>query len=569
MTSFAGRGLAGKGLAGKGFAGKSLWLRARKGLWLPALVGIGVTLTGSRDARAASEPDEPAVSPIDWAPCAGQAQAECATLEVPLDYAQPSAGRVHLALARLPALDPEHKIGSLFVNPGGPGGSGVQSVLGPLGTALETLLDGRFDVIGFDPRGVGASDGLRCFADEAAEGAYLAGLPAFPYRPEQERPFFERHAGLAGICAAAGQPIVSHMSTADVARDLDLLRRAVGDARLTYLGFSYGTFLGETYANLFPDKVRALVLDGVLDPRRWASGLQILSNGSSAQQELDEFLRLCDEAGPACAFSAPEGATARYRRLVARLQIAPVALPDGSQLSYGSLIADVIGGLYAPEAWGSADGLAAVLAAAADLALGRAGAEQSYPALRDAFEDLLRGGAATAPAIERDALQSTICADADFPIAFDDFRATAAAAAGPLNIALGFWWRNAACSAWPSASARYAGPWTRPTSAPVLIVGNYFDGITPYADAVATSQLLPGSRLLSYAGWGHTALGRSACVQRHVAGYLLEGRLPPTGTLCPVESNPFPASLPQFGSTPSDARALPRVGLPPPWLGQR
>ena len=105
-----------------------------------------------------------------------------------------------------------------------------------------------------------------------------------------------------------------------------------------------------------------------------------------------------------------------------------------------------------------------------------------------------------------------------------------------------FCWRNAACSAWPRASARYAGPWARPSSAPALIVGNYFDGITPYADAVATSQLLPGSRLLSYAGWGHTAFGRSGCVRGYVADYLLEGQLPPTGTLCPVASSPFASS---------------------------
>jgi pimeloyl-ACP methyl ester carboxylesterase len=531
------------------------------------LFGMGAVLASSSAARAATDTAEAAVSAIDWRPCGdGGVGVDCATLEVPLDHLQQGTERVQLALARFPARDPVHKIGSVFLNPGGPGATGVDLVLGGFGAELATLLAGRFDIIGFDPRGVGASDGLRCFADGGAENSYFAGLPAFPYRSEQERPYFERYTALAGICAGAGQSIVSHMSTADVARDLDLLRRAVGDAKLTYLGFSYGSFLGETYANLFPDKVRAIVIDGVLDPRRWTSGLQVLSDASGAPLEFDEFLRLCDQAGPACAFGTREGAAVRYRSLAARVRIQPVRLPDGTQLSYDALIAQVVGALYAPEAW---PGFAAWLAAAADLSLGRDGSEATYLTTRDALQSLLRGAAAPARAITLDSELSTICADAAFPTALGDFRATVASAADALGLAARFWWPNAACSAWPSASARYAGPWTRATSAPVLIVGNFFDGITPYADAVATSQLMPGSRLLSYAGWGHTAFDRSACVRGYVVDYLLNGSLPPVDTVCPVEANPFADAIPASGAAPSNARSLPRVGLPAPWLGGR
>jgi pimeloyl-ACP methyl ester carboxylesterase len=531
---------------------------AGTGILRCALVGTGVLLAAPSAVRAETDSADGASS-IDWGPCSGgPVGSDCATLEVPLDHLHPTAERVHLALARIRATDPAHKIGTVFFNPGGPGATAIDQVFDGFGAELETLLQGRFDIVGFDPRGVGASDGLTCFASVAAENAFYSGLPRFPYHSEQERPYFNRYALLAPLCAGAGQAIVSHMSTADVARDLDLLRRAVGDEKLTYLGFSYGTFLGETYANLFPDQVRAIVIDGVLDPRRWTSGLQILSDASGTQLEFDEFLRLCDAAGPACAFSAPEGAAARYRSLLARVRIQPVALPDGRQLSYDALISRVLNALYAPEGWAA---FAAWLDAASQLSLGHEGFEQQYLAANQAVQAVLRGPTAPGHAVSFYSELGTICADAEFPAAFSDFRATAATALGASSLASSFWWPNAACSNWPSADERYVGPWTRPSSAPVLIVGNYFDGITSYADAVSTSQLLPGSRLLSFAGYGHTAFDRSACVKAYVVDYLLEGNLPPAGTVCPVEVDPF-APLPGFGGASAPAPSLSRLGLP-------
>jgi pimeloyl-ACP methyl ester carboxylesterase len=534
-----------------------------------ALIGVAAVLGTAVVARADAGVTGSAHPQIDWVPCADAPGLDCGHLPVPLDYSHPDLGQVQIALVRVPATDAAQRIGSIFVNPGGPGGSGVDLVRGAFGPQLATLLGGRFDVIGFDPRGVGGSDALHCFSDLAAEASYLDGLPAFPYRTDQERPFFDRFAGLADICAAGGQAIFSHMSTADVARDLDLLRSAVGDDQLTYLGFSYGTFLGETYANLFPDRVRALVIDGVLDPRRWTSGLQISSEATSLQAEFEEFLRLCDAAGSACAFSAPEGALARYRALAARLELGPIVLPDAGLLSYDGLISGIFSALYVPERWGGPAGFAAQLAAASEITFGRLRAGESALTLSQAVQRLQNGGATSSPgfAISFDSEQGTICADADFPTAFEDFRATAAATRAP-SLALPFWWPEAACSAWPSAASRYAGPWTHTTAAPVLIVGNYFDGITAYADAVATSQLLPNSRLLSYAGWGHTAFGRSVCVQRYVAQYLLDGQLPPEGSVCPIEADPFAAPGASADSAPASAARIPSVGLPPPRFGR-
>ena len=157
----------------------------------------------------------------------------------------------------------------------------------------------------------------RCTASTPRDDldAYFSGQPVFPYREGQYRPFFKTYAGLGPECHDDRQRVAGHMNTADVARDLDLLRQAVGDRKLTYLGFSYGSYLGNTYANLFPRKVRALVIDGVLDPRLWASGWQIASDRVATQEEFNEFLRLCDDAGSECAFWTRQGSAQRWKRL--------------------------------------------------------------------------------------------------------------------------------------------------------------------------------------------------------------------------------------------------------------
>ena len=175
---------------------------------------------------------------------------------MPLDYDSPAGAKTTLALARVRATNPATRIGSVFLNPGGPGGSGVDLVLSGYGARIRANLDGRFDVVGFDPRGVGASAPLHCFDSKRQFNEFLASQPIFPYRSGQYRSFFEAFSDFADRCLDGTDPIAAHMSTADVARDLDLLRRAVGDAKLSYLGYSYGTYIGNTYANLFPKNVR-------------------------------------------------------------------------------------------------------------------------------------------------------------------------------------------------------------------------------------------------------------------------------------------------------------------------
>ena len=198
--------------------------------------GLAFTAAAPAVGSAREHAPAPPVPTLEWAPCGDNFPgAECATATVPLDYDQPTGATTRIALARIPASDRANRIGSVFVNPGGPGGSGVDSVLGGFGQALSEQLEGRFDVVGFDPRGVARSEPLRCFASAEEEARFLAGLPIFPYQKEQYRPYFDTAKAYAALCSDGRHRISQHMSTADVARDLDLLRQAVGDARLNYL----------------------------------------------------------------------------------------------------------------------------------------------------------------------------------------------------------------------------------------------------------------------------------------------------------------------------------------------
>ena len=250
-------------------------------------------------------------------------------------------------------------------------------VLDGFGESLHDNLGGRFDVVGFDPRGIGASDPLHCFDSEDELSAFLSAVPLFPYERAQYRPFYKHFASLAGRCLSRGETIAAHMSTADVVRDLDLLRQAVGDRRLTYLGFSYGSYIGTTYANLFSRNIRALVIDGVLDPRLWSSGWQIRSDRVATQEEFDEFLRLCREAGPACAFGAGRHTAKRWETLARSVERKPIDLGDGFLYTYDFLIGDATGAMYAPEIWGGPDGYGAFLDLLADAALGDQSAKSS------------------------------------------------------------------------------------------------------------------------------------------------------------------------------------------------
>jgi len=482
---------------------------------------------------------------------------QCADVEVPLDYDAPSGASISLALIRLPAQDPVNRLGSLFVNPGGPGGSGVDYVRGA-GKFFPGELRRGYDLIGFDPRGIGASTPLRCFdtMDEAFEA-----LPpfAFPVTPAEERIQAQADQRLSAACATRGGPIKDHMSTANVARDLDLLRQAVGDQLLNFLGFSYGSYLGVTYANMFPATVGALVVDGVLDPIAWStgSGTQArtqpfstrLRSDEGAQATLRQFFKLCDAAPAGCDFAGDS--RRRYEKLADRLLVAPVVLTDQMgefTVTYADLVGNTLGSMYFAGAWPS---LAEFLVEVEN-ASSAAAVRQSLVDLRSAL------GLAEEPEPEYqnyvEGFPGVACSETDNPLTFAAWPTAAAKAEARYSYFGRLWtWASSICQPWPAQDAdRYTGPWNRRTVTPVLVVGNYYDPATRYDGAVTASRLLPNSRLLSYAGWGHTAfMGGNACIDDAVVSYLTTTTLPRRGTVCQPDGSPFDAAVGDRRSIPS------------------
>jgi pimeloyl-ACP methyl ester carboxylesterase len=484
---------------------------------------------------------------ISWSKCFSQfGDFQCGTLQVPLDYDQPNGTTISIAVTRLRATDPAHRIGSLLLNPGGPGGSGVESVVFE-GPALYTPeVRAKFDLVGFDPRGVARSSGLRCFGSAAQQEQAFPPF-AFPTTQDEVAQAIAADRRLTDACDQRGGRIADHMATADVARDMDSLRAALGDARLTYAGISYGSYLGVTYANLFPDRVRALVVDGILDPIAWSTGYgndaatlpfsTREGSHSSAQATLEEFFRLCDAAGSGCAFSG--GAAARYAALADTLRAhpVPVVFPDGTSgvLRYSDLIGITLGGMFDSHSWPDLAALLADIEAQASAArIGRrVGQFLRTPAYlpKRGFPHY-QGFAEAFPAIA--------CADSNNPSSYDAWWNAGLAADANSYFGSIWTWASGICGSWDRTDAdRYMGPFNHLTSNPVLIVGNQFDPATPYENAVRLANLLPSSALLTVHGWGHTSRFLSACADEAIARYLVDLTTPAPGTVCEQDAVPF------------------------------
>ncbi|MEV7603700.1 alpha/beta hydrolase [Kitasatospora sp. NPDC089797] len=520
--------------------------RVTAALRAAAATAAGLLLAGLTPAAASAAPAAPPVPALTWsAPCAAGFQ--CDTARVPLDYRDPHGRTVDLALIRRPADDPAHRIGTLFYNPGGPGIPGTVALPGAAGLLPEQVRR-RFDLVSFDPRGIGASTALHCFPDENGEQALLGGLPAgYPVGAAQESQWADAYAELGRQCAANDRTgLLAHLSTADVARDLDLLRQAVGDQRLNYLGTSYGAYLGATYANLFPGRVRAVVLDSAVDPVAWSTGRTpwdaalppFLRAGSdlASARSLDTFLDRCGAAAPAdCAFSAgsPAATRAKYAELTERLERGPVTVGTGPQAvvydraTAATTLSQLLYAAQPVPAFGST-GWA-----------GPAGWLQSLWSAPDTPAAPLPTGALPHQA----QVLGVLCADTPNPPADADYTALADLAeerAGSLGPS---WVRQTQrCAAWPAEAARdrYDGPWDRRTAAPVLVVANTGDPVWPYQGSRALADTLARGRLLTVDGDGHTVLGNpSACAAGYEERYLLDGGLPPRGRVCAPDHRPF------------------------------
>ncbi len=326
----------------------------RRGLTAAAALALAVPLAAASPAQAApaATAATAAAPAVAWAPCAGFAGFDCATYDVPLDYDQPGLGTVRLALNRRPADDQANKIGSLFLNPGGPGGAGLGFARAASQVLFNDEIRAKFDIVGFDPRGVGQSTPVQCFATDEEFLAVLGPVPSVPLGAAEVSATLRAYKTYTTACGANGGPLLAHMSTLNVVKDLDRLRQAVGDSKLTYAGYSYGTLIGATYANLFPGKVRALLLDGMVDPaeRTQRSLLNELNRAGGFETALRGFLELCAASGPDCAFSEGDE-KAKFAALRERLRRGPLTLSDGSTVTISALTDYVGGQLYDPGAF--------------------------------------------------------------------------------------------------------------------------------------------------------------------------------------------------------------------------
>lgn len=500
-----------------------------------------------------------AVPHLNWRKCGGGFS--CSTAAVPLDYAHPARTKISIAVIKHPATDPARRIGTLFYNPGGPGGSGVDFMRAAY-FVFPPAVRARFDIVSFDPRGIGQSTVLRCFASNKQEQQLLSPISAlaYPIGPAQQKTWEDTYARFDKACAAHAGPLLAHDSTADVARDMDLLRRAVGDPSMNYYGNSYGTYLGATYASLFPAKIRAMVLDGNVDPVQWATGthgsaavlgtfLRLRSDEGSAAA-LNAFLTLCGRAPvSSCAFSAgtPAATRARLGTLLTRLARHPVTMA-GTTYTKSRAVDTVVTGLYGavPIPAAGDGGWSTTATFLADLwtaVSGRLAPATIPPPARDfpltASGAQPDGGARYSGA---ESVLGVLCSDSPNPRDPARYAALADLARARSGVVGPDWsWITEACAQWPVlARDRYTGPFSRPTAAPILVVGNTVDPATPYRDSVAMSHELADARLLTVDGYGHTALANpSSCVATAEDHYFVSGTLPPPGTVCHQDRPPF------------------------------
>ena len=495
---------------------------------LVCALALTLGLAGENGAAA------PGSQKVAWSPCFKQiGPFECGTVQVPLDY-DTQRGTISIAVARLPATDPTQRIGSLFLNPGGPGGSGIDFLLGAGPFLYSDDVRAKFDLVGFDPRGIIRSTAFRCFGNPKQWEPFFTPFP-FPYTPAEEALWITADRYLDAACDQRGGTIGDHMSTANVARDLDLLRQAVDDEKLTYAGYSYGSFLGTTYASLFPDKVRAVIVDGVLDPIAWTTGAPgqqgipfstRLRSDAGAMATLNEFFRLCD-AGD-CAFG-PDSAD-RFADLVDEVKADPTVI------DYTNLIGITLRAMYDSASW---EDFAALLA---DIE----SAEASSATLRARIKEfqvrpmyIAKRGFPRYPNFV-EGFPAVACTDSDNPDSYAAWSAAGAASDAAFGYFGRLWtWVSSICAEWPTADAdRYMGPFDKLTANPVLVVGTRYDPATRYEGAVTVDGLLPNSRLLTVEGWGHTSLFLSQCADAIASTYLLTSNAPPSST-CTQDFTPF------------------------------
>ena len=445
---------------------------------------------------------------------------QCATLTVPMDYTQPGGQTIGIKVIKLPMSGAGPRLGSLILNPGGPGGSGIDYAKAAT-DVVSPQVRAHYDVVGFDPRGVGASDPVHCLS--GPETDQLIAVNGDPQTPSQVAAVVAESAVVGRNCLARNSDLIKFVGTPNVARDLDILRAALGDSKLHYLGKSYGTFIGATYAELFPTNVGRMVLDGAVDPSLSADQLaygQALGFELALRRFVADCLRQAD-----CPLSGSvDAGLTKIRSFINGLADAPLTGVPGRPLVQALAVTGIISPLYdATNGWPA---LRQALAAAF------AGDGSVLLQIVDFYTE--RNANGTFANNGTDALYAVDCIDR--PDTTDPAH-TAALAAQWAKVAPTFGaylaWGNLPCYRWPITTPYRPHRITAPGSPTILVVGTQHDPATPYPWAVSLASQLTHGVLLTWTGDGHTAyrLG-STCIDSNVDAYLLTGKSPPPKLIC-------------------------------------
>ena len=480
------------------------------------LVLVTIVLVAcTRNAPNASH--SPSITPqpgtVTWTDCGGGFK--CGTLKVPLDYSNVEGRKISLALIKKSWTGAATHVGSLLVNPGGPGESGIEFLRGDISSLSN--LNRHFDLIAWDPRGVAASTPITC-VDGPQEDSYLA-LDTVLDDPQEKSAAIQADKDFAAGCQRRSGDLLPFMDTVSTAKDMDQIRAAVGDAKLTYLGFSYGTFIGQWYAKLFPTHVRALSLDGVLDPTISAND-SLLAQVVGFEQNLQAFLTDC-RSRSTCTYGRSGDPGAKMTAAMARLDATPLKVGN-RDLTRSLAMTGILVTLYDQSTWRYLDQALTSLDAGDGRLLLILADVYNHRNSDGSYSNLFNG-----------AYQATYCLDFPVPsdIAAYDKLGSAFARASSL---FGPWsqYSNLQCAYWPVKPNHPEGPLPIRGAPPILLVGGTNDPATPYAEAVAVSHQIDGSVLLTRRGNGHTSYDSSPCAHAAEDAYLIDLTLPAAGTVC-------------------------------------
>ncbi len=510
---------------------------------LAMVVGvIGLGLAGfaayaflkDRDGSGQASPDLPAPSatvpmpsaPADlsdyykqrlaWRPCG---ENECARLTVPLDYEKPDGSKIRLAVIRVRALERGKRVGQLVVNPGGPGGSGVQYASAGSSVFGEEL-SRYYDIVGFDPRGVGSSTPLECMNTEQTDEVVAADPD--PDTAEEVATLDRLTAEFGEGCLRESGELARHVSTVEAAKDMDILRAALGERQLDYFGASYGTFLGATYADLFPKNVRRMVLDGAIDPSLSNEDLT-LGQAKGFQTALRAYLQDCVDQGDCVLGDSVDEGAQRVRQLLDEIDAEPLPTGSDRELTEGLAVLGIILPLYVKEYW-------PLLTGALTEAIERGRGGQ----LLQLADQYTSRGPEKYTDNSLEALYAVNCLDhsdsiptSEVPARIPEFEK-----ASP-SFGRFFAYGLSTCASWPIKSGNVTRAMDAAGAPPIVVIGTTRDPATPYEMAEAMADQLESGRLISRDGDGHTGFNQgNSCVDEAVVAYLVRGEAPRDGLSC-------------------------------------